>query len=128
MTNITIENIKNLSSEKLVDLIYFNKIEIPELINKINKSLLNEVEKTSLIKKIEVAKIRLESPLDLSQTILFLIFPFGITSIFNNDYESDYKQFLKFNYKRKIKQYFQYSIIGFATYIVLAIIIALINW
>ena len=121
-----IYNIKDYTIEKLVDYIYYNKLDVASLTKKLEDSQLAEKEKTSLRKKIVLANERLEKPLDIQQIILFVIFPFGITSIFNSDYDSDYKLFVKYNYKKKIRQYFWFSLIGFFMYIVLALFIGIL--
>jgi hypothetical protein len=118
---IRLDSVKNLSVEELVDYIYLNKIDIIELLKKVKASDLTELDRKELIKKINSAKDRMNKSMDLQQFILYFIFPFGITSIFNENINSDYNQFVKFNYRKKIRQYFWVSILGFLFYICLAV-------
>lgn len=123
---IKVNTIINSSIEQLVDMLFFNEIKIDPLKSKIASSELSEDEKINLCKKLDIAYKRMIEPLDSSSKIQHFILPFGITSLFSDDIESDIKVYKKYNYRKKLRQYFWISLFGFFFYIILGITIGIL--
>ena len=113
---IKINEIKKISIEELIELIDFNDYSKESIKNKIELSNLSPSEKEQLLYKLKISYSRINEPLELSMKIYFIFFPYAQNSMLSKNDEY-IKQYIKFNYKRKIREYEKYSLIGILLYL-----------
>ncbi len=123
---LRIEILKDYSVEKLIEYISSNNVSVAFLLEKVEGTNLDDEEKKNLLKNIVLAQNRIAEPLNIALKILYFFFPFGITSVFNEDMDDYIKDFKKYGYKKKLKQYFWFSFSGFIFYLTIPVIVYLI--
>lgn len=126
MRTVNFDNIQDVSVEEFAHQMIIKKETYQSLTNKINKADLSEAIKETAMKRLRFAKERIEKPLDIDQTILFIIFPFGMINRLNQGVYFDAQKELEMGYLKKVKEFRTYSFLGIVFYVVLILMIALI--
>jgi len=122
------EEFINFSVENFVHYIISNNISKQDLESKLNLYTIENKKKEEILKKIRFAYKRMNQPLDTQTKILLIFFPLGIVNIFLNikGIFDESKQ-RKLGFVKKVKQFYNYSIIGVIMYTLLIIILLFLN-
>lgn len=127
MKSIEIHDLLDFKVEDFAHFMIQKKGTFQSLKSKIHHSDLPEADTEKVMKHLEYAKERMEKPLDLGQTILFIIFPFGtVNKLYKNEFFDVGKEF-KLGYAKKVKEFKLYSFLGIAFYFVLVLMIVFIT-
>tara|TARA_R110002073_G_scaffold8207_5_gene45841 strand:- start:54638 stop:55024 length:387 start_codon:yes stop_codon:yes gene_type:complete len=122
MKELDKETILDFEVEDFANYIYEKKIAIPSLKSKIHNFSLSKENQDKVLKRIKFSEQRLNKPLSTSEKILLLFFPFGIVNrLYKNDFFNIKEEF-DLGYKKRVNQFFRYSVISMLAYIILVLI------
>lgn len=117
--NSNVLNIKKYSVEDIVKLIIDKKETIDSLYKKVDTSQFNKESKESVVKKIQIVENRLCENLSFMKIIFCVFLPsrmiLGLFNVFNPHNE------LKKGFKRKVNQFYLFSILGSLLYLFIII-------
>ena len=127
MEDIESRDLLSFKVEHFAHLMMQKRTTFKSLERYVHHAELTQTERENVMQRLRYAKERMEKPLDLDQTILFIIFPFGVVNrLYKNDFFSVHKE-LKLGYVKKVKEFRLYSLLGLAFYFILGLMILLIR-
>ncbi|MDT7833126.1 hypothetical protein RQM59_12085 [Flavobacteriaceae bacterium S356] len=124
---MAIKDLQNCKVEDFAHLIINKKETFQSLKSKVHHSDLPETLRKKIMQRLAYAKERVEKPLDLDQTILFIFFPFGVINRFSQGTFFDVQRELYLGYIKKVKEYRMYSLLGIAFYFAIILMIIFIR-
>lgn len=111
--------------DDLVSYIISNRIDKDKIL-KFAEENIESTEQLELFKQnVDFAYNRMEASLDINSIIFFIIFPFGIVSMFDSSKTYDVEEYRKYGYLKKVREVYKYSLLGVLMYFS-AVIIATI--
>jgi hypothetical protein len=125
MKGLEKENILEFKVENFVYLMTKEEETFQSLKHKVHNLSLPEEDNAKVIKRIEYANARVLKPLSNSEIFLFIFIPFGIVTRLARNRLFDMEKEIKLGYKTRIKEYYLYSKLGLATYLVIIILFAI---
>lgn len=121
------QDLSTYKIEEFAHLIIQEKETFQTLKSKIHNANLTEDQREKIILRLNYAKERIEKPLDLDQTILFIIFPFGVVNRLYKNSFFDLGRELSLGYIKKVKEFRMYSLLGIAFYLVIVLMLIFIR-
>jgi len=110
------------SIEQIIDYLVQQKITVNNLILELDFSNNYSQEDEELIQKISIAETRMNEPLELSLKLFYFFFPFGLVNFLSKE-DENLKRFHKYRYKRKIRDYFVFSLLGSLFFIIIGLLL-----
>jgi len=123
-----IDEFKNFSVENFIQYITSKNISKPDVLKDLNSMDFDNSLKQEILQKIDFAYQRIQSQLDSQSKVLLVFFPFGIVNILlNKKGFFDVEEQKRLGFVKKVKQYYDYSIIGILLYIIIILVSILIT-
>lgn len=134
MKRLEKENALEFEVEDLAHLIISKQYDLNSLKSHISRLDLSSEEKNRLLMRTDWAYDRIHRPLDITETIFLILIPFGHLNTWRLKYlfkirpleDSDIlnvKEQRRLGFKRKVDEFYIYSIIGVLTYLAIILII-----
>jgi len=116
---------ENYSVEDFAQLILIKEESVISLYKKIKSSSFNKENIQRLLKNIKILEVRLNENLNIKKIILCILVPsrkiFGLFNVFDPHNE------LKKGYKKKVNQYYLFSILGNLLYLLIFLSFIILN-
>ncbi len=123
MNNIKIKELLFHKIEDVIPIIENENLTKREIQIRISKSKLQKEDKVKVQQKIDFAFKRISEPLDLQMKIICFLIPFGLVTRIGSNNIFDVNHHRKLGFKKKVRDFYSYSFLGFLTYLFIIIIL-----
>ncbi len=110
------------SVEEIIDYLSKEKLTVNDLKSNLNLTNRKSRSDEEFINKLKTVEQRVNLSLEMSLRLFYFFFPFGLVNFLSKE-DENLKRFYKYRYKRKIRDYFVFSILGSLFFIIVGLLL-----